>query len=121
MTHTLAFISLPADNDALLRQCTIQTFRAGGKGGQNQNKVETGVRLLHEPSGLVAESREERSQYMNKLRCLKKLRAKADALNYRAPKRIATRTPASVKARASAAKRHSSEKKQLRRKPPLGD
>ena len=44
----------------------VQTFRAGGKGGQNQNKRETGVRIIHRDSGTVAECREERSQLQNK-------------------------------------------------------
>ncbi len=44
----------------------IQTFRAGGKGGQHQNKVESGVRIIHRASGAVGESRSERSQYANK-------------------------------------------------------
>jgi len=48
--------------------CEVQTFRAGGKGGQNQNKRETGVRVIHHPSGARGESREERSQYENKKR-----------------------------------------------------
>lgn len=42
-----------------------QTFRAGGKGGQKQNKTETGVRFIHPPSGARGESREERSQLQN--------------------------------------------------------
>jgi protein subunit release factor A len=45
---------------------TITTFRSGGPGGQNQNKIESGVRIVHKESGVVAESREERSQFANK-------------------------------------------------------
>lgn len=44
----------------------IDTFRAGGKGGQNQNTRDTGVRITHPASGAVGESREERSQLQNK-------------------------------------------------------
>lgn len=46
--------------------CEVQTFRSGGKGGQNQNKRDTGVRVIHHPSGARGESREERSQLQNK-------------------------------------------------------
>lgn len=49
-----------------IHDCEVQTFRAGGKGGQNQNKRETGVRVIHHPSGARGESREERSQLQNK-------------------------------------------------------
>jgi peptide chain release factor 1 len=42
-----------------------QTFRAGGPGGQKQNKTETGVRFVHPPSGAVGESREHRTQKAN--------------------------------------------------------
>ena len=44
----------------------IQTFRSGGKGGQHQNTTDSGVRLIHKESGIVSESRSERSQYANK-------------------------------------------------------
>ena len=44
----------------------LQTFRAGGKGGQNQNKVSSGVRLIHHASGARGESREERSFEQNR-------------------------------------------------------
>lgn len=48
-----------------ISDCTRQTFRCGGKGGQNQNKRDTGVRLIHEPSGARAEGREFRTQPQN--------------------------------------------------------
>lgn len=51
----------------------IQTFRSGGKGGQNQNKVESGVRIIHKDSGCVSESREERDQLQNKRIAFKRL------------------------------------------------
>jgi len=51
----------------------VQTFRSGGKGGQNQNKRNTGVRIIHKESGVVGESREERSQLQNKKIAFKRL------------------------------------------------
>jgi hypothetical protein len=49
-----------------IHDCEVQTFRSGGKGGQNQNKRDSGVRIIHHPSGARGESREERSQLQNK-------------------------------------------------------
>jgi peptide chain release factor 2 len=53
-----------------------QTFSCGGPGGQHVNKTQSGVRLIHHPTGLVAESRSERSQHKNKDNCWKMLYAK---------------------------------------------
>ena len=46
--------------------CEMQTFAAGGKGGQRQNTCNTGVRLIHHPSGARGEARDERQQIQNK-------------------------------------------------------
>ena len=67
---------IPDSDEVLLAQCRVETFRSGGKGGQHQNTTDSGVRLIHEPTGLRAGSRNDRSQHRNKARALQVLSAR---------------------------------------------
>ena len=54
----------------------IETHRSAGAGGQHVNKTESAIRVIHVPTGIVVDCQDERSQYKNKDRALKLLRAK---------------------------------------------
>ena len=114
-------IKLPDSDEELLRECEVETFRSSGPGGQHVNKTESAVRLRHKPSGVVVTSQQERSQHRNKQHCLEKLRKKVERLNYRPAKRVPTRVPAGVKARALEEKARRSNIKRLRAKPSTED
>jgi protein subunit release factor B len=58
--------------------CEMQVFRAGGAGGQNQNKTSSGVRFIHHPSGARGESREYREQLHNKRAAFKRMTESID-------------------------------------------
>lgn len=105
------------DDDALLAQCRVETFRAGGPGGQHQNTTESGVRITHEPTGTVVTARESRSQHRNRKTALERLREALEEGAREEPPRIPTKVPKSVKRRRIENKRRRSRKKDLRRPP----
>jgi ribosome-associated protein len=112
---------IPDTDEALLAQCRVETFRSGGKGGQHQNTTDSGVRLVHEPTGLRAVSRNDRSQHRNKALALERLRRKLERLNVRRTPRVPTRVPPAQKRKRLESKRHRSRTKGLRREPPPED
>ena len=109
-------IILPDDDDRLLALCQVQTFRSTGAGGQHINTTNSAVRLIYKPANIVVTCQVERSQYLNKMHCLRKLREKVAKLNYRQPRRIATRLPPKKKEEGLDNKNKHAEKKKLRRK-----
>src|SRR5690242_10105227 len=79
------------ERDALERDTDIAFFVAGGPGGQHRNKVATGVRLVHRPSGLVVTATERRSQAANREVAFARLAERLKGLQSVVTPRIGTR------------------------------
>jgi len=114
-------VPIPEDDDALLRECRVETFRAGGPGGQHQNTTESGVRLIHLPTDERVEARDERSQHRNKKLAVARLRERLEAMNETPEERIPTKVPKREKRKRLKNKRHRSRKKKLRKPPKIDE
>ena len=112
-----ATVPVPDSDEKLLAECRVETFTAGGKGGQHQNRTESGVRLVHLPTGIRVEAREQRSQHQNRKAALERLRRRLKARNRRRKPRIPTRVPRREKEKRLERKRRRSRKKKLRNPP----
>ena len=98
-------------------ECDITFFTAGGPGGQHRNKTESGVRLVHRPTGIVVTATERRSQHQNRAAALERLAAKLAALRKKRKKRVATKPTGASRARRIEAKKRTGAKKAGRGRP----
>jgi protein subunit release factor B len=106
-------LSLPAE--ALAAECEEEFFVAGGPGGQHRNKTESGVRLVHRPTGVTVTATERRSQAQNRSAALGRLRERLQALSHVPRRRVATKPTRGARERRLAEKRHTSERKSGRK------
>jgi ribosome-associated protein len=106
----------PTDRQSLERDCDIEFYVAGGPGGQHRNKVETGVRLTHRPTGIVVTATERRSQSANREAAYRRMAKRLEDLQRVRKPRRATKPTAASRAVRREGKKRRSERKRARTK-----
>lgn len=106
--RAIARRSLSLGFEALRAECDESFFIASGPGGQHRNKTESGVRLYHQPTGLVVTATERRSQVQNRSVAVERLREQLRAMATEPKVRRATRPTRGSKERRLSDKRHRS-------------
>jgi protein subunit release factor A len=96
----------PTDRESLERDCDVEYFIASGPGGQHRNKVETGVRLIHRPSGIRVTATERRSQQANREMAFERMAKRLQEQQRVVPVRKPTRPTAASHLRRLREKRH---------------
>lgn len=104
----------PTDRESLERDCDVEFFIASGPGGQHRNKVETGVRLLHRPSGTVVTATERRSQHANREMAFQRMAERLEERQKVSIPRKPTRPTLASRRRRLEGKRHASQIKRQR-------
>lgn len=104
----------PTDRESLERDSDIEFFIAGGPGGQHRNKVETGVRLHHRPSGVTVTAVERRSQHANREAAFERMAERLDDMQRVETPRKPTRPTAASRIRRLDMKKRAGVRKKLR-------
>lgn len=105
----------PTDRAALERDCDMTFFIASGNGGQNRNKVETGVRLVHRPTGTMVTATERRMQGQNREVAYARMAERLEELQRVDAPRVPTVPTTASHERRMREKRRTSEIKRTRR------
>src|SRR5690348_8441371 len=111
-------ILYPTDRASLERDCDMTFLFGTGPGGQNRNKVETGVRLVHRPTGLMVTATNRRSQAQNREMAYARMAERLEEAQREEIPRIETKPTRASRERRLQEKRRASTVKRLRSAPP---